>query len=91
MQATSSSELRTYDLAFAVSHAITGDLASEDLSTARSEISRGCQAVMTALSDALLSKSPLLDIQSATDAIRLCASLLETLEVIHTATEIEEE
>lgn len=46
---------------------------------------------MTALSDALLSTSPLLDIQSATDAIRLCASLLETLEVIHKATEIEED
>lgn len=90
MQATSSSELRTYTLAFAVSHAITGDLASEDLSTARFEISRGCQAVMTALADALRSKSSLLDIQSATDAIHLCASLLETLEVIHDATEIEE-
>lgn len=91
MQATPSAEPRSFTLAFAVSHAITGDLASEDLSNAHFEVSRGCQAVMTALSVALREQNSMLDNQSAADAVSLCAALLETLEVIHDATEIEEE
>lgn len=89
-QAFAPAKSPTFDLAYAVSRALSGELTPDQADDAAKEISRSVQSVLTALSGSLQDKTSPLDTSGVLSVVQISAGLLETAEIISDVSRIEE-
>ena len=89
-QAFAPAKSPTFDLPYAVSRALSGELTPDQAAEASQEISRGVQSVLIALSGSLQDKTSPLTASGVLSVVQISAGLLETAEIISDVSRIEE-